>query len=56
MAWTIWMTRNNMCMRKAFSNKPIGVIHLGLSFVQKWKILIKELERSKVEALMASMI
>jgi hypothetical protein len=56
MALAIWMTRNNMCMRKAFPDKSTDVIHLGLPFVQKWKILMKELERSKVEALMASMM
>jgi hypothetical protein len=27
---------------EGFSDKPTGVIHLGLSFVEKWKILMKE--------------
>jgi hypothetical protein len=52
----IWMTRNNMCMRKGFLDKLNDVIHLGLSFVHKWKILVKELESSKVETLVISML
>jgi hypothetical protein len=46
MAPAIWKTRNSICMRKAFSDKLTDVIHLGMSFVHKWKILIKE-ERYK---------
>jgi hypothetical protein len=56
MAWAIWKTRNNMCIRKIFLDKPIDIIHLCLSFVQRWKILMKELERNKVEALTSLML
>jgi hypothetical protein len=40
-------------MTKVFLDKLIDIIHICLSFVQKWKILMKELERSKVEALVS---
>jgi hypothetical protein len=56
LAWAIWMTRNSMCMRNVFPANPTDVIHLGLSFVQKWKVLMKELQRRKVEALATTML
>jgi hypothetical protein len=43
-----------MYKRKEFLSNPTDIIHLGLSFVQKWKIFMKELERGNVEALVES--
>jgi hypothetical protein len=45
-----------MCMRKVFLDKPIDIIHLCLSFIQRWKILMKELARNKVEAPTSQML
>jgi hypothetical protein len=42
-----------MCIRKVLLDKSMDIIHLCLSFVQKWKILMNELERNKVEALVS---
>jgi hypothetical protein len=51
LAWAIWITRNRMCLQKKFPEKPTDVVHLALSFLQKWKLLMLMVERSKVETL-----
>jgi hypothetical protein len=38
-----------MSIQKIFLDKPLDMVYLDLSFVQKWKILMKKLEKSKVE-------
>jgi hypothetical protein len=45
-----------MCMRNVFPTKPTDVIHLALSFLHKWKVLMKELEMEKVDNLVAAMM
>jgi hypothetical protein len=49
LAWVIWLTRNNMCIRKKFPNKPCDVVHQGLSYAQKWRVLMMDREKAKVE-------
>jgi hypothetical protein len=49
--WVICITRNKLCIQRIFPNKPTDIIFLALSFVQQWKILMQELERSKMEAM-----
>jgi type III secretory pathway component EscR len=51
-AWAIWLTRNKMCISQIFPNKPINIIHLGVSFVQSWKILARSLAKSRMEQMM----
>jgi hypothetical protein len=36
---------------KKFLEQPTDVVHLALSFLQKWKLLMQPVERSKVESL-----
>jgi hypothetical protein len=38
-----------MCMSKVFPNKPSDSIYIGLTFIQKWKILAGGLARSRME-------
>jgi hypothetical protein len=52
-AWAIWNAKNKMCFNKSFPNKPTDVIYLGLSFIQKWRLLKKEHTRTKMEAAVA---
>ncbi|RLN30151.1 hypothetical protein C2845_PM05G26250 [Panicum miliaceum] len=48
-AWAIWKIRNKMAIEKSFVNAPSEVIFLGLSFLQKWRPLLKEDKRSKID-------
>jgi hypothetical protein len=50
-AWVIWCTRNMMCMQKKFLDKLIELIFLDVSFVQKWRILMGEQSKAKVETI-----
>ncbi|KAF8680745.1 hypothetical protein HU200_045589 [Digitaria exilis] len=47
-SWVIWRTRNKMAIEK-FPNAPTEVVFYATSFLQKWKILLKEDEREKLE-------
>jgi hypothetical protein len=47
----IWTIRNMICIEKSFPEKLVDTVYLGLSFIQKWKLLMKELDISKVEDL-----
>jgi hypothetical protein len=40
------LARNKMCMSQIFLNNPIDIIHLCLSFVQKWRVLARSVGRS----------
>jgi hypothetical protein len=51
-AWAIWLTRNKMCMSQIFLDNPIDIIHLCLSFIQKWKVLARCSARSLMEGLL----
>jgi hypothetical protein len=33
LAWTIWTTRNKICIEKTFPDKPIDMVYLGLSLL-----------------------
>jgi hypothetical protein len=46
------VTRNKMCMSQIFLNNPIDIIHLCLSFVQKWKVLARCSARLMMERLL----
>nr|TKW16585.1 hypothetical protein SEVIR_5G309050v2 [Setaria viridis] len=41
-AWGLWNTRNKMAIEKKFINSPSEVLYLGISFLQKWRPLLKE--------------
>jgi hypothetical protein len=46
-----------MCITKKFPNRTSDVIHLGLSYVQKWKILMTaDTEKIKVEGLVSQVL
>jgi hypothetical protein len=38
--------------QRSFLDKPTDIIYLCLSFIQKWKILMKAMTRSKMEAML----
>jgi hypothetical protein len=39
----LWMIKNMICIQMIFPEKLLDVIHLGVSFVQKWTIVMKKL-------------
>jgi hypothetical protein len=55
LAWAIWNTRNKICIQKTFPNKPTDIIFLALSFIRQWKILMQELQISKMEKVIEAM-
>jgi hypothetical protein len=55
-AWAMWNTRNKMCIQKVFPSKPVDIIYCGMSFVQKWSLLMRKPEKEKVDALKSLLI
>jgi hypothetical protein len=51
LARALWITRNQICMQEKLTGKPIDVIYSCISFVQRWRILLKENQRKMIEAL-----
>jgi hypothetical protein len=49
LAWAIWTTRNKIAIRKNFPDKPFDIVYLGISFIQKWKFLMKKGVKVNVE-------
>lgn len=48
-AWAIWKPRNGMAIQKKLpSNNPSDILLLGISFMQKWSLLLKEQDREIV--------
>jgi hypothetical protein len=47
---------NKIYIKRLFSNKPIDTIYLGVAFLHKWRVLIKEPEKSKVEELLKALL
>jgi hypothetical protein len=56
LAWAIWTTRNKMCIQKKLPNKLLGIVYLVLSYIQKWRIIMRKLEKVKVEELMKTVL
>jgi hypothetical protein len=52
LSWAIWTVRNKISMQKKFPNSPIDVVYYALSFIQKWKSLMRPLEKTKVELML----
>lgn len=46
--WALWITRNKMAIEKKFPKAPTDVMHIGLSFLQKWAILLQEEDRERL--------
>jgi hypothetical protein len=54
--WAIWNTRNKITIQKQFPAKAVDAVHLAMSFLQKWRNLMKAIEKTKVEKLVAAML
>lgn len=46
--WAIWRKRNKMAIEKIFPKTPSEALLYGLSFMQKWELLLKEDDRRKL--------
>lgn len=56
LAWPIWNTRNKICIKQVILDKTIDTMYLGLSFIHKWRVLMKPLEKAKMEELAKSVM
>jgi len=44
-AWALWVNRNKMAIEKSFPKDPLQVLYSGISFLQKWRPLLKQADR-----------
>jgi hypothetical protein len=44
-----------MCIKHVFPNKSLDVVYLALSFMQKWHVLMRSLEKILVESMIKTM-
>jgi hypothetical protein len=44
-----------MCIQHAFPNNSFDVVYLALSFIQKWRILMRRSEKAMVESMVKKM-
>jgi hypothetical protein len=56
LAWPIWNTRNKICIKQVIPDKTIDTMYLGLSFIHKWRVLMKPLEKAEMEELAKSVM
>jgi hypothetical protein len=45
-----------MCIQKKFPDKPLDTVYLTLSYIQKWRIIMRKPEKVKVEELMKTVL
>lgn len=45
--WAIWRTRNKMTIERKFPKAASNVMLYGVSFLQKWRVLLKEGDRRR---------
>lgn len=50
LVWSLWKVRNKMAIEKSFPKQPITAFFKSLSCLQRWKILLKEEDRQKIDA------
>jgi hypothetical protein len=46
LAWALWTTRNKISIQKMFPEKSIIVVYNALSYIQKWRVQMKPLEKN----------
>jgi hypothetical protein len=46
LAWALWTTRNKITIQKMFPEKSIIVVYNALSYIQKWRVQMKPLEKN----------
>ena len=49
LAWALWKTRNKMAIEHIYPTQAMQVLHLGVSFVQKWRPLLKASDQEKMK-------
>lgn len=47
--WTLWTSRNKRMIEKKFPRNPTELLFKFNVFLQKWKVLLQGIERSKVD-------
>jgi hypothetical protein len=55
MIGVIWRNRNKMSIENTFPNCTTVILDDAISYLQKWKVLLKTKERLTMEALLGSM-
>jgi hypothetical protein len=46
--WAMWTVRNKIYIQKPFPERPIDVVYMCISFVQKWTLLMRPLEKGRI--------
>ena len=49
LAWALWKTRNKMAIEHIYPTQAMQVLHLGVSFMQKWRPLLKASDQEKMK-------
>jgi len=44
-AWGLWVNRNKMAIERSFPRDPLQVLYSVISFLQKWRPLLKQADR-----------
>ncbi|CAN6285209.1 unnamed protein product [Urochloa humidicola] len=54
-AWALWNVRNKMAIEKSFPNNPLIVIRRAITFLQKWRPLLKTSDGERVNGILEKM-
>jgi len=46
-AWSLWINRNKMEIEGDFPGNPLKILYSGISFLQKWRLLLKPTDREE---------
>ncbi|CAN6210841.1 unnamed protein product [Urochloa humidicola] len=55
-AWALWRNRNKMAIEQKFSSSSTSIIFVGISFLQRWKALLKPDDQLKVDGTIDKMM
>ena len=55
-AWTLWITRNKMAIERQYPKTPTDILYNVLSLMQRWLLLLKEVDKWKVSQVKERML
>jgi membrane protein required for beta-lactamase induction len=47
-AWALWNNRNKMAIEHKYPKTPSDIIYVALSYMEKWRVLLKEDDRQQI--------
>jgi hypothetical protein len=54
-AWSLWLTRNNLVFNDIVVNQPDVIVFRTISFLQKWKLLLREQEQRWMDSVICKL-